>query len=230
MNVYPLLSKSKVGYFYIPDNFMHPSLQQELEKINPNVYGCPAIGGLNNRLYSLPNLLDIEIEFGIDNGEPYYNYMINDKVHNTTADMHNLVKDMLSVKVTDDGKAVLQQTISIIFVTDTKDIEMTLMHPQQNLDKENCVAVIGAFYPYAWLRPINLAWVQEDITKPAKLNLKKGISSITIFFNKPISLEQIEPTDKVLKYMSLSSGSINFHRNIRTIFDYIIKKRPKHLL
>ena len=63
--VYPKLSKTKAGYFYIPNDFMHPSLGQPLKKINNNVYGCPSIGGLNNRLFTLPSLLSVEIEFGM---------------------------------------------------------------------------------------------------------------------------------------------------------------------
>ena len=44
--VYPRKRKTKAGYFYIPHDFMHPSLQQELQKINRIVYGCQSIGGL----------------------------------------------------------------------------------------------------------------------------------------------------------------------------------------
>ena len=64
--VYPRKKKTKAGYFYIPHDFMHPSLQQELQKINRNVYGCPSIGGLNDRLYTLPSILSVEVEFGIN--------------------------------------------------------------------------------------------------------------------------------------------------------------------
>ena len=228
--VYPKLKKTKAGYFYIPNDFMHPSLQQELKKINNNVYGCPSIGGLNNRLFTLPGILSVQIEFGINKEGPYYNYMLDEKVHSTSDDMHTLMGDMLSVRATDDGRAVLQQTISMIFVTDDKDLEMSLMNPLDNVDKTNCSAVIGSFYPYAWLRPINLAWVQDDINKPATINLVKGNPCNTIFFNKPIDLKEIEPTEDILKYMSYSTASINFHRNIRTIFEGIKRKLPKRML
>ena len=67
--------------------------------------------------------------FGINEEGPYYNYMLDEKVHNTSLDMHTLMGDMLSVRASDDGRAVLQQTISMIFVTDDKDLEMTLMNP-----------------------------------------------------------------------------------------------------
>ena len=228
--VYPRKRKTKAGYFYIPHDFMHPSLQQELQKINRNVYGCPSIGGLNDRLFTLPSILSVEVEFGINEEGPYYNYMLDEKVHNTSADMHTLMGDMLSVRAADDGRAVLQQTISMIFVTDDKDLEMTLMNPLDNVDKDNCSAVIGSFYPYAWLRPINLAWIQEDVTKPAKITLVKGKPCNTIFFNKPLNLKEIEPTKEILDYMSFTTASINFHRNIRTIFTNIKKKRPRYML
>ena len=228
--VYPKLSKTKAGYFYIPNDFMHPSLGQPLKKINNNVYGCPSIGGLNNRLFTLPSLLSVEIEFGMNEQGPYYNYLLDDKVHSTSSQMHELMNQMLNVRTTDDGRAVLQQTISMIFVTDDKDLEMTLMNPLDNVDKDNCSAVIGSFYPYAWLRPINLAWVQEDVNKTSRIKLIKEQPSITIFFNKPVDLKEIEPTEKILKYMSYTLESISYHRNIRTIFSTISRKRPKHLL
>lgn len=228
--VYPKLSKIKAGYFYIPNDFIHPSLQQPLKKINNNVYGCPSIGGLNNRLFTLPSLLSIEIEFGMNEQGPYYNYLLDDKAHSTSNSMHTMIDEMLDVSITEDGRAVLQQTINMIFVTDDKDLEISLLNPLDNADKYNCTAVIGSFYPYAWLRPINLAWVQEDINKTSKIKLIKHQPCNTVFFNKAVDLKEIEPSEKILKYMSYSLKSINYHRNIRTIFNTISRKRPKRML
>jgi len=53
MNVYPKLNKTKVGYFYVNSENFHKSLEQPFEKINSNEYGCPAVGGLNNRFFKL---------------------------------------------------------------------------------------------------------------------------------------------------------------------------------
>ena len=230
MNVYPKLNKTKVGYFYIDSETFHKSLEQPFEKINSNEYGCPAVGGLNNRFFKLNALASVSVKFGVKDNEPYYTYEIDTKVHQATELMHNFINDNLNVRLSNTGKCVLQFTTPVVFVTDDKDLEMTLLQPQNNIDINNAVFINGSFYPYGWLRVLNSAYVQIDNTKESSIVFDTSKDMYSLFFNKPIDLKEIEPTEKILNYLKYSDKSINYHKNIKQIFNKIFQKRPKHLL
>tara|TARA_B100001939_G_scaffold323879_1_gene315414 strand:- start:347 stop:1039 length:693 start_codon:yes stop_codon:yes gene_type:complete len=230
MNVYPKLNKTKVGYFYTDSETFHKSLEQQFDKINFNEYGCPAVGGLNNRFFKLNALASVSVKFGVKDNEPYYTYEIDTKVHQATELMHNFINDNLNVRLSNTGKCVLQFTTPVVFVTDDKDLEMTLLQPQNNIDINNAVFINGSFYPYGWLRVLNSAYVQIDNTKESSIVFDTSKDMYSLFFNKPIDLKEIEPTEKILNYLKYSDKSINYHKNIKQIFNKIFQKRPKHLL
>ena len=230
MNVYPKLNKTKVGYFYTDSETFHKSLEQQFDKINFNEYGCPAVGGLNNRFFKLNALASVSVKFGVKDNEPYYTYEIDTKVHQATELMHNFINDNLNVRLSNTGKCVLQFTTPVVFVTDDKDLEMTLLQPQNNIDINNAVFINGSFYPYGWLRVLNSAYVQIDNTKESSIVFDTSKDMYSLFFNKPIDLKEIEPTKKILNYLKYSDKSINYHKNIKQIFNKIFQKRPKHLL
>ena len=230
MNVYPKLNKTKVGYFYTDSETFHKSLEQQFDKINFNEYGCPAVGGLNNRFFKLNALASVSVKFGVKDNEPYYTYEIDTKVHQATELMHNFINDNLNVRLSNTGKCVLQFTTPVVFVTDDKNLEMTLLQPQNNIDINNAVFINGSFYPYGWLRVLNSAYVQIDNTKESSIVFDTSKDMYSLFFNKPIDLKEIEPTKKILNYLKYSDKSINYHKNIKQIFNKIFQKRPKHLL
>ena len=230
MNVYPKLNKTKVGYFYTDSETFHKSLEQQFDKINFNEYGCPAVGGLNNRFFKLNALASVSVKFGVKDNEPYYTYEIDTKVHQATELMHNFINDNLNVRLSNTGKCVLQFTTPVVFVTDDKDLEMTLLQPQNNIDINNAVFINGSFYPYGWLRVLNSAYVQIINTKESSIVFDTSKNMYSLFFNKPIDLKEIEPTEKILNYLKYSDKSINYHKNIKQIFNKIFQKRPKHLL
>ena len=230
MNVYPKLNKTKVGYFYTDSETFHKSLEQQFDKINFNEYGCPAVGGLNNRFFKLNALASVSVKFGVKDNEPYYTYEIDTKVHQATELMHNFINDNLNVRLSNTGKCVLQFTTPVVFVTDDKNLEMTLLQPQNNIDINNAVFINGSFYPYGWLRVLNSAYVQIDNTKESSIVFDTSKDMYSLFFNKPIDLKEIEPTEKILNYLKYSDKSINYHKNIKQIFNKIFQKRPKHLL
>ena len=230
MNVYPKLNKTKVGYFYVNSENFHKSLEQPFEKINSNEYGCPAVGGLNNRFFKLNSLASISVKFGVKDNEPYYTYEINTKVHQATELMHNFVNDKLNVRLSNTGKCVLQFTTPVVFVTDDKDLELTMLQPQENIDIDNAVFINGGFYPYGWLRVLNAAYTQVNIDKESSVVFNVDKDMYTLFFNKPIVLNQIEPTNKILKYLEYSDKSINYHTNIKKIFNKVFKQRPRRML
>lgn len=219
--------KISVGYFE-HDSLLHKSMEQPFEKIAMNDFGCPSVGAIKDRIFQSYPAISIEVEFGFYKDEPIYNYNILGSKQNDL--IHNIIKDRLNIQETKSGKCVLQYTDSKILVTDHKDLEVTVLQPQENIDKENCVFISGSFNLYAWLRPLNSAFIQVDPNNMSKVvfNIDKPLYSI--FFNKAVDLQEIEPNKKVLTYLGNTYGITQYQSNIKRIFPKILKKRPKEFL
>ena len=67
--------------------------------------------------------------------------------------MHDLLLDSVLLEQV-NGKYHFQLVGDICIVTDDKDLELlTVVAPDVN--NKDCNFINGAFYPYAWLRPLN---------------------------------------------------------------------------
>ena len=62
-----------------------------LETPNLNKFGCPSISSVNNKIYSANSFVSVEIEYGLKDGEAYYNYDLNEKDMQLNNDMHTLI-------------------------------------------------------------------------------------------------------------------------------------------
>tara|TARA_R100000773_G_C4219240_1_gene117790 strand:+ start:2128 stop:2853 length:726 start_codon:yes stop_codon:yes gene_type:complete len=222
--------KVDVGWF-VYDDFAHKSFDQDFIPINKNTFSCPAVGSLNNKLFEVLPLFDLDVSFGVDsNDEPYFKYSINTKKTPTTDNIHNLIKDRLSVRKDNFGHVVLQLSDTKILVSDNKDLIATVLQPQNNVIKANCTFVSGEFKIYGWLRPLNAAYVQIDKTKECKISFKADEGFYSVMFSDPINLKEIEPNDKILKYLNRTYGISLFQKQLSRVYPKILKKRPKKLL
>ena len=229
MKLFPEYKKSKVGYF-VYDDILHKSMYQEMYKVNKNTFSCPAVSSLNNRMFQVNNFMNVQVEFGVKNGEPFYEYNFNTKENPDTANIHDVLNDRLSVRLDSDGCAVLQMTDTKIFVTDTKDLELIVLQPTEYVETSNANFISGTFNIYGWLRPINSAYVQIDKSKTSKGFFSNSKPIYTVLFNKPVNLYEIEPNQKILDYVQYTYGISNYQRHFKKVFYSIIKKRPKDLL
>ena len=89
---------SNVGYL-INDFDCPKGIVPNIEKYNNLIYKtkCPAVTSVHNRLYYANSILDIDIDFGIKNNQPYYNYNFTDE-HPPSDFMHNLVRKIVHVE------------------------------------------------------------------------------------------------------------------------------------
>lgn len=222
------IKKTKVSYFINDDNkIVHPILYKEIEPYISNDVGCPAVGSYSNRVFNLFPVIDCEIEFGINNSEPYYTYNFSDKYKNTDY-VHELIKSMLIVDVS-KGKATLQILNNYVFVTDKKDLEISIL-PSPHIQLKNCKFIPGGFYLKNWTRTVHSSFIQATSKQPSKIKFNVSNPLALIVFNKPIKLQQIEPTKKILKYYNNIVDITYYVSGVNKYISKIINKRPKRLL
>jgi hypothetical protein len=221
------LKKSKVKYFITPtDNYWHPAVYTDIEKSQPNEVGCPAMKVLSDRLFNINGLMTLDLKFGQDEyNVPYFEYEFDTKEFQVSKENHKSITDMVHV-ASNNNKASLQHNYGIIFVTDDKDIELTLL----GKDGENCYFASGAWNIHSWIRAINAAWIIKDVTKPAYVKTKYAEPLVQVLFNKPVEIEQIEPTNDILNYYKYIKEVSFVKKNISALYETIKNKRPKKLL
>lgn len=227
--LFPYKKNIDVGYFVLENSLIPKFMLQDIVKVNENKFGCPAVGSLNNRIYEINSMFDIEIEFGFKNNEPYYKYNYPLNIYKDNQDVHNTINnitDTLHIQNT----LTLQITTGNVFVTDNKNLELIVLPALEYIEVENCRFVSGSFIPYGWLRNINASWELINHNKPGFVKLSMNKPMITFLFNYPINLKEIEPSDKILNYHKYMYGIVNYRNKINKIFPHILSKRPKHLL
>jgi len=192
-----------------------------------NVFGCPSVSYVNDRLYKVNSYLDVEFVVGIKNNEPYYNYTINDKTLQTTELVHNLIKQVAQVSIVNN---VLNfQIISpYAFITDDKDLDVITLRP--NIKTKNFKYVSGGLKPYYWIRNLNSAWQLIDNNDIGILNFTLDSPMLNFVFNKSVDLKYIEPNDKIIKYLNQNKFIIGYRKNINKVLPTVLSRRPKKLL
>ena len=70
----------KVNYFVVTDhNEWHRALYQPIEPALHNKVGCPAMGSVTNRIFNVKPLISLDMVFGHQNTELYYNKAFDKK-------------------------------------------------------------------------------------------------------------------------------------------------------
>ena len=198
-----------------------------LETPNLNKFGCPSISSVNNKIYNANSFVSVEIEYGLKDGEPYYNYDLNEKDMQLNNDMHTLIKSLIVLQY-DNNLINLQLLAPYAFVTDDKELEFTTIMP--NMKTENCLYVHGGYRPYYWIRNFNSAWTLKDHSKPGKLFFNIEDPMVSIVFNKSVKLNHIESDKKILDYINQSVNSNFIRKNLSKVYSNALHRRPKRLL
>jgi len=229
LKLFPIKKNINVGTFRLPNNSVPKFVYKDFKLINKNEFNCPSVGSMNNRMYEMDSMFDIEIEFGLKNNEPYYNYRFNTDVYKNTIKVHEAIGSLIRVEY-DNDIVTLQFITDSIIVTDDKDLELILLPPLETPEIENCKFVSGSFYPYAWLRNLNSSYVLSDNSKPGSIKLSMDKPLLTVLFNKPINLKEIKPTNEMFEYHQYMFDIVSYRKKINNIFPFILSKRPKKFL
>ena len=221
---------SKCSYILFPNfnGYETPlGIFEDLKTPNFNKFGCPSITSVKNKIYSANSFLTIEIEFGLKNDEPYFNYVFDTKTTQITNDIHTFINSIISIQY-QNNIINFQLLTPYAFVTDDKELEFTTVMP--NMKTENCLFVNGGFRPYYWIRNFNSTWTLKDPNKKGKLYFNVNDPIVSVIFNKSVDLKYIEPTEKILNYTKQSFRSQIIRKNLHQVYNNVINRRPKKLL
>ena len=222
--------KSKCNYIFVPDFCGYPvpkSIFNNLEPPNLGKFGCPSISSVRNKIYNANSFVDVEIEFGLKDNEPYYDYVINEKNMQINNNVHALIKSLIVLQY-ENGVINFQLLAPYAFVTDDKELEFTTVMP--NMKTENCIYIHGGFRPYYWVRSFNSSWTLKDTSKPGKLYFNINDPFISVVFNKSIELEYMEVTKKITDYFDQSFRVNSIRKNLNQMYYNAKSRRPKGLL
>tara|TARA_B100001939_G_scaffold235392_2_gene202905 strand:+ start:1126 stop:1812 length:687 start_codon:yes stop_codon:yes gene_type:complete len=222
---------SDCSYILFPDILKRTKLPKgvynNIEKFNFKNFNCPSVNNANDKVFFVNSFINLEVEFGLKNDEPYYNYFLDSKTSVINDNFHKIVKDMLQVSYI--NKIINIQLLSpYAFVTDDKDLQVTTTSP--NMKNENCYYVSGSIKPYSWIRNLNSAWTLINKNKPGKLYFNLNDAFLNFVFNKNVNLNYIEPNQKIINYINQNLHVVAYRKNLNKIYKNVLSRRPKNLL
>lgn len=224
------LKKVNVQYGILLDSEI-PSIIFSNVKKNKNYSNllCPAITSQKDKFFFIKSFINIDIKifFNKEINSYDYSYEFDKKLHPPYNNVHNLIKESISLIETNDI-VTFQVVLPYYFLTDTKDLSITLLDP--NLETDNLEFLSGSFNIYSWCRSINLAYAVKDKKKKATLKLKIDEPIIKIMFNYPINLKFIYFNEKQLNFIKSHLNIAGYRKNINQIYKTLLSRRPKKLL
>lgn len=221
---------SACNYILFPTFFKNnlpKSIFHNIEKNNLGKFGCPSVNSLKDRVYNVNSYFTIEIEYGIKDNEPYYEYTLDKKTTTLTNRVHDLLNEVLQVSYV-NNIINLQLLSPYAFVTDDKDLEVITTTP--NMKTENSIYVSGSLKPYSWVRNLNSAWTLKNNKKPGKLYFNLADPFLSFIFNKNVDLQYMETNEKILNYINQSLEIVTLRQNLSKIYKTALSRRPKNLL
>jgi len=225
--LFNLQKKTKVKYFIVDDeqNKWHTALYQPVEPAVKNLVGCPAMSSVTNRIFNVKPTITMDVTFGHDGTEPYFNYQFDTKEFEDTSYNYQSIEAMVGTSV-HSNVTTLQYNLSIAFYSDDKDLEIMLV----GKDGKNCTFAAGAFNIHSWIRQLNASWYLNDNNKEAKVSIDYDSPIMQIVFNKPVELEEVPYEGKAAEYHKHMKYINNYKKNIVKIYDNIKRKRAKKLI
>lgn len=229
--------KHKVNYIiydkflFDTDNSLYGKLPKGLfngvkDYGNNNNVGCPAVIATMNRVFVIPCPVDLTVEWGIKNGEPYHNYEYKNFIPNSNVAKYFIDTCIASRNTNNIGN--FQFLTPYAFVTDTKGIEVMTVPPQ--IKHENCKYQYGGFYIHSYVRQLNSNWVLIDKDKPAKIHFKKGEPLVTVYFNKSIDLNYMSVSETLENYIHQNIHIAAYKRGLADFTKQLFSRRPKSLM
>ena len=212
-----ILNRNKLpkGIF---ENIKNNSLQK---------FNCPSVNNAKDKVFFVNSFINLEVEYGLRDNQPYFNYTLDDKTSVINENMHNIVKDMLQVSYV-NNIINIQLLSPYAFITDDAELQITTTTP--NMENENSIYVSGNLQPYNSIRNLNSAWTLKNNKKSGKLYFKLQDPFLNFVFNKNVNLQYIEPNTKIINYLNQNLHVVGIRKNLKQIYKNVAERRPKKLL
>lgn len=224
------LKKTKVEYGIYTDTSVPNSIYPNINKTETNYnLKCPAVNTVDNKFYEVNSFIETEItlKYNQEQNILEYQYDFNETKHPTFSEVHNLIKSNIVISNA-NNQHTIQILLPYIFITDTKELELTVLDP--GLETKNLKFISGSFNIYGWARGINTAYCLVDKNKTAKIKLKINKPILKYYFSNPVSLKYVNFSDKQLHFINSIRNSTFYRKNAYKLYKDNIKRRPKKLL
>ncbi len=194
---------------------------------------CPAIIGLESRLFEILSPFDLRLEFVRDeHGVPC--------VCNAAGAATSVKRiDQVVVLADEDEwrhpeRPILQLMLPYIFISDDP-VYMSQVAPYLHYRGESLPGVtLGGRFPInVWPRPLMWAFEWHDTERP--LVLRRGEPLFYVQFetrpqDRPIHLVEARRTDELAEYLELIAGAVNYVNQTFSLFKAAEQRRPRKLL
>lgn len=193
---------------------------------------CPALKEIFKNIYVIRSPFDLYLRHNFQqNGESWIEVLPKSTL---SPDKFN---DIFHVSSKEDlnhkDRPMIQMTIPILFLSDS-DIQMDIIPPFLEYNEIPGIIAGGSFNIHDWQRPINMMFEWHDTSKD--LIIKRGDPILYLKFtnqrrDSSISLEIIEPTDKIKKMVNECTGAKAMTKGLSsTLMKEHGKRRPKRLI
>ena len=212
----------KFSGFRLPEAIFNELKSHDLNKI-----GCPSVSSQKNKIYSANSYLTVEVEFGLKDDEPFYEYNLDKKTTQLGDDIHTVMRDLFFIQ-RENNVVNFQFLTPYAFVTDDKTLEFTTVMP--NMKSENCEYIHGGFRPYYWIRNFNSAWTLKNPNKTGKLYFDLNDPMISVIFNKSVDLKYTKTTEDMNNFINQSYRVNWIRKNLNQTYINAYKRRAKKFL
>ncbi|MEZ6136412.1 MAG: hypothetical protein R3C53_16070 [Pirellulaceae bacterium] len=226
-----LLNDLRSGIIYEPPRRVR-SVGSKAESAK-SASSCPAIIGLESRLFEVLSPFELKLEFMRDeDGIPF----IRNASGATTS-----VKciDQIIALAEEDAwrtpeRPILQVLLPYVFVADDP-VYMSQVAPYLHYRAESLPGIMlgGRFPINVWPRPLMWAFEWHDITRPLVLHRGEPMFYVQ-FETRPqdcaIQLVEARRTEQLSEYLQLISGAVNYVNQTFSLFKSAEQRRPAKLV
>jgi len=224
------IKKTNVQYGIYTDTEIPSSIFPDIKKVNTNNnLKCPAVNTSDNKLFEVNSFIEVEIDIEYDEAinKLDYKYTFDDTQHPIFNEVHSLIKSHIVIG-NNNNQHTIQIILPYIFITDDKDLELTVLDP--SCDTKNLKFISGGFNIYSWPRGLNLAYSVIDKNKTAKINLSIEQPILKYYFSKPISLKYINFNQIQLDFIASVRNATFYKKNAAKLYKRVLSRPPKKLL
>jgi len=222
--------KINVQYGIYAETEVPKSIYPDIKKNTTNKnLKCPAVNTTENKFYEVNSFIELEInlEYNKESNQLDYTYTFDETKHPTFNEVHNLIQSHIVIG-NNNNENTVQIILPYIFITDDKDIELTVLDP--SCETQNLKFISGGFNIYSWSRALNVAYSIVDKNKSAKIKLSLDKPILKYYFSKPVILKYVDFDDKQLNFIKSIRNATFYRRNAAKLYKQVLTRRPKKLL
>mgnify|MGYP001822644865 CR=1 FL=1 len=200
-----------------------------------SVAACPAVLGLESRLFAVPCPFDLALEFAADD---FGNPGVRSAAGERSALREGLLDHLIIMSPREEwrraDRPVLQLRLPYVFVAD-EPVHMAQLPPFLHMPRTALPGLtIGGRFPiHVWPRPLSWAFEWHDTGAPLVLHRGEPLFYLnfeTLPQGRPVQLVAAERTPELAEYMDAIAGVVNYVDKTFSLFEAAEACRPARLV